>query len=186
MMPNTLTAPCIHVNEYWLSTVSYTLLEYDVTRRERKWRMASTTLLEAIRHFRSVVMDAGSRGTTACACTPMLYISGLCEGCTVANEIDYAWTSIHDNGQGVDGVWCRTSIAHSVLSRKGHVNHMVKIPAQLALCNLGYRNYWTSVVQLVPWGTAVPQGTAWCIIQTYLHMSVEDVTNHHSLSRLQS
>ena len=36
-----------------------------------------------------------------CACTPMLYISELCEDCTVANEIDYAWTSIHDNGQGV-------------------------------------------------------------------------------------
>ena len=35
----------------------------------------------------------------------MLYISELCEDCTVANEIeyeiDYAWTSIHDNGQGI-------------------------------------------------------------------------------------
>ena len=36
-----------------------------------------------------------------CACAPILYISGLSEGCTVSNEIDYAWTSIHDNGQGV-------------------------------------------------------------------------------------
>ena len=31
-----------------------------------------------------------------CACTPMLYISELCEDCAVANEIDYeiddAWT----------------------------------------------------------------------------------------------
>ena len=36
-----------------------------------------------------------------CACAPMLYISELCEDCTVANEIDYVWTSIHDNGQGV-------------------------------------------------------------------------------------
>ena len=34
----------------------------------------------------------------------MLYISELCEDCTFANEIDYeidyAWASIHDNGQG--------------------------------------------------------------------------------------
>ena len=36
-----------------------------------------------------------------CACAPMLYISELCEGCTVENEIDYAWTSIHDNGHMV-------------------------------------------------------------------------------------
>ena len=32
----------------------------------------------------------------------MLYIWELCEDCTIANEIDYeidyAWTSIHDNG----------------------------------------------------------------------------------------
>ena len=35
----------------------------------------------------------------------MSYISELCEDCNVANEtdyeIDYAWTSIHDNGQVV-------------------------------------------------------------------------------------
>ena len=31
----------------------------------------------------------GSRVTTNCACTPMLYISELCEDCAVANEIDY-------------------------------------------------------------------------------------------------
>ena len=40
-----------------------------------------------------------------CACAPMLYISELFEDCTIANEInyeiDYAWPSIHDNGQGV-------------------------------------------------------------------------------------
>ena len=39
----------------------------------------------------------------------MLYISELCKDCTVANEIDYeidyAWTSIHDNGHVVTGVW---------------------------------------------------------------------------------
>ena len=28
-----------------------------------------------------------------CACAPMLYISELCEDCTVSNESDYAWTS---------------------------------------------------------------------------------------------
>ena len=33
--------------------------------------------------------------------TNAVYISELCEDCTVSNEIDYAWTSIHDNGQGV-------------------------------------------------------------------------------------
>ena len=32
------------------------------------------------------------------ACVPMLYISELCEDCAIANEIDYAWASIHDNG----------------------------------------------------------------------------------------
>ena len=32
-----------------------------------------------------------------CACAPLLYISELCEDCTIANEIDYAWTGIHDN-----------------------------------------------------------------------------------------
>ena len=60
----------------------------------------SNALLEGVRHFRSVDMDAGFT-RNHCACAPMLYISGLSEGCTLANEIDYAWTSIHDNRQGV-------------------------------------------------------------------------------------
>ena len=47
-----------------------------------------------------------------CACAPTLYIAELCEDCTVANEIDYAWTSIHDNGHVVYGVWRLTSTAH--------------------------------------------------------------------------
>ena len=33
-----------------------------------------------------------------CTCAPMLYIAELCEDCAIANEIDYAWASIHDNG----------------------------------------------------------------------------------------
>ena len=33
--------------------------------------------------------------------TNVVYFRVICEDCTVANEIDYAWTSIHDNGQGV-------------------------------------------------------------------------------------
>ena len=52
-------------------------------------------------HFRSVVMDAGSRGTTAHAHHPMLYISELCEDCTVANELTMREPANHDNGQGV-------------------------------------------------------------------------------------
>ena len=42
-----------------------------------------------------------------CACAPMLYISELCEDCAVANEIDYAWASIHDNGHVIKAcdVW---------------------------------------------------------------------------------
>ena len=40
-----------------------------------------------------------------CACARMLYISELCEDCTVANEIDYAWTSIHDNGHVYHITW---------------------------------------------------------------------------------
>ena len=49
-----------------------------------------------------------------CACTPLLYISELCEDCAVANEIDYeiddAWTNIHgihDNGHVITAcdVW---------------------------------------------------------------------------------
>ena len=31
----------------------------------------------------------GSLTRYYCACTPMLYISGLCEDCAIANEIDY-------------------------------------------------------------------------------------------------
>ena len=49
-----------------------------------------------------------------CACAPMLYISELCEDCAVANEIDYAWASIHDNGHVITGVWRLTSTAHSI------------------------------------------------------------------------
>ena len=51
-----------------------------------------------------------------CACAPILYISELCEDCTVANEIDYetdcAWTSIHDNGHVVTAcdVWLQQRI----------------------------------------------------------------------------
>ena len=47
-----------------------------------------------------------------CACAPMLYISELCEGCTVVNEIDYAWTSIHDNGHVIMAcdVWLQQGI----------------------------------------------------------------------------
>ena len=57
-----------------------------------------------------------------CACTPMLYISELCEDCAVANEIDYeiddAWTSIHgihDNGPRDHGVWRLTLTAYYVV-----------------------------------------------------------------------
>ena len=62
------------------------------------------TLLEAVRHF--PLRCKGYRFTrNHCACPTMLYISELCEHCTVANdidyEIDYAWASIHDNGHVV-------------------------------------------------------------------------------------
>ena len=42
----------------------------------------------------------------------MLYISELCEDCAVANEIDYAWASIHDNGHVITAcdVWLQQRI----------------------------------------------------------------------------
>ena len=46
---------------------------------------------------RSVVMVSWFTRMVHCACAPMLYILELCEDCAVANEIDYAWASIHDN-----------------------------------------------------------------------------------------
>ena len=57
-----------------------------------------------------------------CACTPMLSISGLCEDCAVANEIDKRnWQSvnhipgIHDNGPRDHGVWRLTLTAYTQL-----------------------------------------------------------------------
>ena len=50
----------------------------------------------------------------------MLYISELCEDCTVATEIDYeidyAWTSIHGNGHVVTAcdVWLQQRIKKRV------------------------------------------------------------------------
>ena len=49
-----------------------------------------------------------------CACAPMLYISGLSEGCTVANEIDYAWTSKPWQRTRGHGEWRHTPTAYRV------------------------------------------------------------------------
>ena len=59
----------------------------------------------------------GSRVTTACA--PMLYISELCEDCALANEIDYAWASIHDNGHVITAcdVWLQQRIKGEIRNR---------------------------------------------------------------------
>ena len=50
--------------------------------------------------------------------TNVVYISELCEDCTVANEInyetDYAWTSIHDNGQGVTACTCNVLLQQRI------------------------------------------------------------------------
>ena len=45
----------------------------------------------------------------------MLYISELCEDCAVANEIDYAWTCIHDNGTRDNGAWRLTLTAYYLI-----------------------------------------------------------------------
>ena len=48
----------------------------------------------------------------------MLYISELCEDCAVANEIDYAWASIHDNGHVITAcdVWLQQRISSNFTS----------------------------------------------------------------------
>ena len=59
------------------------------------------TLLEAVRHFRSVVIAAGSRVTTVHAhqcCIYFRVMRRLYRANEIDYEIDYAWTSIHDNG----------------------------------------------------------------------------------------
>ena len=72
----------------WCSFVAN--ITYKKTKTIRYWRPFVTSA--------PLSCHAGSRETT---------ISELCEECTVANEIDYAWSSIHDNGQGVTAcdVW---------------------------------------------------------------------------------
>ena len=71
------------------------------TEYDPQW---TNTLLEAVRHFRSVVMPCRFTRTNAHAHQSCIFQS---YAKTVPNEINYAWTSIHDNGQGVTAcdVW---------------------------------------------------------------------------------
>ena len=59
---------------------------------------------QSIRYWRPFVTSAPlschDRFTRTNAHAHQCCIFQLCEDCTVANEIDYAWTSIHDNRQG--------------------------------------------------------------------------------------
>ena len=50
----------------------------------------------------------------------MLYISELCEDCAVANEIDYAWASIHDNGHVITA--CDVWLQQRIVSDQGGIS----------------------------------------------------------------
>ena len=56
------------------------------------------------------------------ACAPMLYISELCKDCAVANEIDYAWASIHDNGHVITA--CDVSLQQHIANMILDLNQM--------------------------------------------------------------
>ena len=58
----------------------------------------------------------------------MLYISELCKDCTVTNENDYAWTSIHDNGQGVTASDVRCTPTAYTACTVTHVQHSTGKP----------------------------------------------------------
>ena len=70
------------------------------------------TLLEAVRHFRSVVLDVGSRVTTAHAHQCCIFQS-YAKTVPSRMKLDYAWTSIHDNGHVVTAcdVWLQQRIS---------------------------------------------------------------------------
>ena len=96
---NTLTPP-LHCG---IQAVSQNEIENGIaltkTKQQRK-TYSVYTLLEAVCHFRSVVMDAGSRGTTAHAHQCCIFQS---YAKTVPSRMK--WTmrepTNHDNGQGV-------------------------------------------------------------------------------------
>ena len=68
----------------------------------------------------------------------MLYISELCEDCR-RNEIDYAWTCIHDNGHVIPAcdVWLSQRIALSKYTYK--VYFLLKNNSNL---NIYFVNRW--------------------------------------------
>ena len=73
-------------------------------------------LSEGVRHFRSVVMPRPVHADQ-CACAPMLYISELCEDCTVADEIDYEIDYMRGPASMTTDTWSRrvTSDFYSAL-----------------------------------------------------------------------
>ena len=72
-----------------------------------------------------------------CACAPMLYTSEVCDDCTVANEIDYAWTSKPWQQTRGHGEWYHTPTAYCHLVYSQLVYYPFCVIAQPRFSELG-------------------------------------------------